>query len=299
MAELRRLLALGGVQRLELQRLPPHLDLQLLFDAMQHTPASLSISCRAQPAGGAGYEGPPQGMRAADVTRLAHVLAHPDCLLVSLDVSHNGLHDDAARMLASGLADNSSVTHVNLSSNRLSDRGARALARLLGSRSSVIRALDLGDNELRPDSGRALAHALRRSRALTSLSLRLNRLGDQGVAAVCDACGSAGDASATAAPLQHLNISSNAAGVGAAASVCSMLRSCQTLQTLDASGNGFGERMGLELLAAVAHSTCLAHMDVRGCGLGAQAERGVCQEVLARAERRDRVKLLLAAAAAT
>jgi hypothetical protein len=35
------------------------------------------------------------------------------------------------RMLASGLLENLSVTHLNLSHNRVADRGVRALAKLL------------------------------------------------------------------------------------------------------------------------------------------------------------------------
>jgi hypothetical protein len=41
---------------------------------------------------------------------------------VVLELSNNGLDDDKLRMLASGLADNISVTHLNLSHNRISDR---------------------------------------------------------------------------------------------------------------------------------------------------------------------------------
>jgi hypothetical protein len=40
--------------------------------------------------------------------------------LVVLDLCNNSLNDDMARMLASGLADNISVTHLNLSHNSIS-----------------------------------------------------------------------------------------------------------------------------------------------------------------------------------
>lgn len=42
--------------------------------------------------------------------------------LVVLDLSNNNLDDDKLRMLSSGLADNISVTHLNLSHNNISDR---------------------------------------------------------------------------------------------------------------------------------------------------------------------------------
>jgi hypothetical protein len=45
-AALRRLMAFSRrfVQGLRVQQLPSHLDLQLLFNAMEHSPASLSVS---------------------------------------------------------------------------------------------------------------------------------------------------------------------------------------------------------------------------------------------------------------
>jgi hypothetical protein len=55
---------------------------------------------------------------------LARGLALTETLVV-LELSNNGLDDDKLRMLASGLADNISVTHLNLSHNRISDRCGR------------------------------------------------------------------------------------------------------------------------------------------------------------------------------
>jgi hypothetical protein len=52
---------------------------------------------------------------------LARGLALTETLVV-LELANNGLDDDKLRMLASGLADNISVTHLNLSHNRISDR---------------------------------------------------------------------------------------------------------------------------------------------------------------------------------
>lgn len=45
-------------------------------------------------------------------------------------------------MLASGLVENLSITHLNLAHNKVADRGVRALAKLLDTR-SVIAMLEL------------------------------------------------------------------------------------------------------------------------------------------------------------
>jgi Ran GTPase-activating protein (RanGAP) involved in mRNA processing and transport len=189
------------------------------------------------------------------------------------------------------------------------------LAKLLD-RNSVISLLDLADNHLHADSGRALARALGHSRALCSLNLRLNRLGDEGCAALCDALArsqapaaraayagsSAGGSSSTAgsngqqqqqqmAPLERLNLSSNGAGVGLLPSLCSMLRGNKGLSELDVSSNSFSEHVAQELVSAVSSSALLG-LDVRGCGLGATAEAAISEEMLGRLAKIERKRLL-------
>ena len=66
-----------------------------------------------------------------------------------LDLSNNALDDDKVRMLASGLVENQSITHLNLAHNKIADRGMRALAKLLDT-TSVIAVLELQDNQVGP-----------------------------------------------------------------------------------------------------------------------------------------------------
>lgn len=193
-----------------------------------------------------------------------------------------------------------------LAARRISDRGLRALAKLID-KHSVISWLDLSDNQLHTDSGRALGRALGHSKALVSLNLRLNRLGDEGCQAICDAlchpsatassAGSSSNAAAkTTAPLEQLNLSSNGAGVGFMPSLCNMLRYNRSLLQLDVSSNSVGEQLGHELLNAVAGNAGLMGLDVRGCGLGADVEEQVQEQMLSRLEKRERSKLLGTAA---
>ncbi len=42
------------------------------------------------------------------------------------------MYNDKLRLLGTGLRDNDTVTHLDVSHNRVADRGARALARLKG-----------------------------------------------------------------------------------------------------------------------------------------------------------------------
>jgi len=59
-------------------------------------------------------------------------------------------------MLASGLINNLSVLHLDLSHNRIADRGVRAIAKLLHPR-SVICVVRLQDNQVGVDAGVGLA----------------------------------------------------------------------------------------------------------------------------------------------
>lgn len=173
----------------------------------------------------------------------------------------------------------------------------RTLAKLLDA-DSVISLLDLSDNQVHADGGRALAHALHRSSALNSLNLRLNRLGNEGCAAICNALcnlpgsnnnvnGSSNTAKCVAS-IECLNLGSNGVSVAAVPTICSMMRSCTTLTELDITCNSMGEQMGPELLSALLTSTSLVAFDVRGCGLGADITGKVADVVLSRMEKRNR-----------
>jgi hypothetical protein len=57
-------------------------------------------------------------MKLADCRCLARALGHSETL-VHLELPSNCLDDDRTRMLASGLADNISITHLDLSHNKV------------------------------------------------------------------------------------------------------------------------------------------------------------------------------------
>lgn len=81
-AALRRLMAFSRrfVQGLRVQQLPSHLDLQLLFNAMEHSPASLAVSY-GQRSVGMDYDRASFGASLADC-RCVRCWPHVDMLLV-------------------------------------------------------------------------------------------------------------------------------------------------------------------------------------------------------------------------
>lgn len=65
------------------------------------------------------------GMKLSDCRALARALERAECL-THLDLSSNGLDDDKVRMLASGLVDNITITHLCLAHNKVSSGDAWA-----------------------------------------------------------------------------------------------------------------------------------------------------------------------------
>lgn len=86
------------------------------------------------------------GIKLSDCRSLARCLEFCETLVV-LDLRGALLDDDKLRMLASGLINNVSVVHLNLSANRIADRGVRALAKLLNP-NSIIQVVNLADNQV-------------------------------------------------------------------------------------------------------------------------------------------------------
>lgn len=152
---------------------------------------------------------------------------------------------------------------------------------------SVLSILDLSDNQLHAECGRALARALRSSKSLLSLNLRLNRLVDDGCRALFDAL-----KSANAAPLERLNVSGNGAGPAAVPALAGMLRANHTLCELDVGCNALGPAAGPDIKAALKDNTSLTSFDMRQCGLEANDEVAVSEDLLARLEKKERGKVL-------
>ena len=63
-------------------------------------------------------------------------------------------------MICSGLEDNLSVTHLDLSHNKIADWGVRAISKLLQQR-RVMAFLDLADNQIHSEGGRSPARTQR------------------------------------------------------------------------------------------------------------------------------------------
>jgi hypothetical protein len=199
-------------------------------------------------------------------------MRHPDCLCIqralrsypglkSLSLPGNRIDADMLKAILSGLVKNNTLTHLDLSHNLIDDVGAAAIGTILAKKDLAVRELDLSDNCIRAEGGKALGRALGSNTVVTTLSLRLNRLGDQGGAFIFDRL------KGTNQTLTSLNISHNQLGAETAKALSEYLRGNATLVTLDVSGNELREDGGKMLAEGVVQSVALRDVDVRNCGM--------------------------------
>ena len=223
------------------------------------------------------------GMRLGCARALSRALEHAETL-THLGLSQNSIDDPKMNLLASGLAENNSVTSLDLARNRIGDGGATAVARVLAKDRCVVSRLDLGDNEIGADGAEALARALEVSSSLTSLSLRLNpKIGDEAGAAVLDAVT---DSSCTC--LRELDVAACGLGPKSAAALARLLRANRGhLRSVDASGNeglGAGATGGSVADALYGLNDAVLHFDVRGSGFSDDDAARIIDKTLDNAE---------------
>ena len=103
--------------------------------------------------------------------------------LSTLRLANNDFGDSGVTALALALADNTSVTYLDLRSTGFHAEGMAALASTLVA-NKTISVLLLGDNLIKDAGGRALAGALSRNAGLRELNMAANGLGAEGAASL-------------------------------------------------------------------------------------------------------------------
>jgi hypothetical protein len=220
------------------------------------------------------------GMRQSDALHLQKVLRNARCL-TRLSLPENKIDDDLCKAIVGGLVRNTTLLHLDLSHNRIADEGASALGLVLLQRDPALRlqTLDLSDNQIRRNGGAELGRGVAVTKSLTWLSLRLNRLDDEGGAAFL--------AAAANSSLTYLDLSNNELSSESARALVDLcgIRTSQLL-TLNVSCNPFGADGGTELRQAATASPSLRSMDVRMCDMSADDEAAITAEMQRRVERK-------------
>ena len=221
------------------------------------------------------------GMKQQDALHIQKVLRASRCL-TRLALPENEIDDDLCRAVVAGLVHNTTLRHLDLSHNRIGDVGAGAVGLVLLQQELVLETLDLGDNEIRVAGAAAIADGLAVTRHLHTLSLRLNRLGDEGGEMVILA------AAENNKTLTSLDLSNNDLGMAAAQAIgrlATTTNGASKLTHLNVSCNAFGPECGQALRDAAQLSRTLLSLDTRRSGVGEDCEAAIAAEMQARVSR--------------
>ncbi|XP_041038238.1 ribonuclease inhibitor-like [Carcharodon carcharias] len=115
------------------------------------------------------------------VEKLLKKMGSRSCKLHTLRLSSTTLTERSGMALGAALRDNPALRNLDLSSNELKDEGARLIFQALEETHSQIEKLWLQDISLTHVSCEALGSFLRSSKDLTTLHLKENPIGDQGL----------------------------------------------------------------------------------------------------------------------
>ena len=150
--------------------------------------------------------------------------------LSSIELHRTGLDAAGLAALSQALSVNKYVGYVGLSRNKFYTQGVEALAEALLV-NQTIHTVDLGWNELRDPSAVALAKALEVNNSLQRLVLDRNKISSAGVSALCTAL-------KRNRKLRYLGLSGNALNGPCGSFLGQLLQANDTLVTLDLSFNG-------------------------------------------------------------
>ena len=185
----------------------------------------------------------------ADVLKASHTLTH--------------LHLETGRCIKSLTqalqANQSTVTHLNMSLARVNDVQAKAIGEFLRSNHTLTH-LSIAQNQITHIGFEALADALRSNKILKNLNIRSNNIGDEGAKAL-------GKGLQSNHTLTHLSIASNGITHIGVEALAEALRSNKILKNLDIEDNEIGDE-GAKALGKVLQSNhTLTHLSIARNGI--------------------------------
>jgi len=156
------------------------------------------------------------------------------CGYEELNLSDNRIGDEGCAYLQAGLSGNENIKRLLMPRAGVGTKGFQALGPLLAS-TPALEMVVLSGNRCDADGvGGEFSKGLEKNKTLRSLFLAECRLGDQGVANLCN-----GPLRAHPA-LEHISLNYNRLEVASVSSLCKVLATNQALRYLDLCGNSIG-----------------------------------------------------------
>ena len=197
-----------------------------------------------------------------------------NCPLCSLTLTNSKVTDDFLRILVTNLGRNTTQTlsHIDISNNKVTTDGLRLLANKflaceekegIDSMQSgtVLEFLNVSNNFIQAEGGRALGRLLRDNKSLLSLDIGLNMLEDKGGKMLLEGLRDNDT-------LKHLNIRANSLGSDSFATFALVLEAgISRLESVNLSSNDvtfLSESVLVNLSQALKSNDCMKSLDLRG-----------------------------------
>eukprot|EP00041_Stephanoeca_diplocostata_P005981 m.72502 g.72502 ORF g.72502 m.72502 type:complete len:735 (+) comp16104_c0_seq1:413-2617(+) len=194
------------------------------------------------------------GLGAAGAQALSEGLENND-RITSLALNGNGIRGRGVRHVATMLAGNPYIEHVQLADNALKSDGMHAMAEFFSNGNSRLRSLNLSDNKILDMDLSAFSAAICEDNRLERLELSRNLLGDKAATDI-------GLTLQSNRTLTHLDLSHNRILHRGTAAMADALRNNDSLQTLQLAHNGIGSEGLIALAGALEGNNSLTSLDV-------------------------------------
>ena len=149
--------------------------------------------------------------------------------------------------------------HLLIPNNLLTDESVDSLVKIMNC-NLLLREVDLTNNQLSCEGAKELSKFVASAKCrLQKLVLSLNRIGDDGCAAFCQALGSN-------RALAHLDLSSNQLTSAACTALARLIKTSRTVKTLNLACNRLGEDGGEKLLEGLKYNDVMMRLDIRLTG---------------------------------
>jgi len=151
-----------------------------------------------------------------------------------INLSDNLIGDEGAMWLQAGLSGNPTLKTLLLPRTGMTATGVKAIGKLIGD-SPAIETVVLSSSTVDSDGLKGeFCEGLSKNKSIKSLYLAVCRLGDNGIAPLCEG------PLKTHPTLEHISLEYNRLEASAAKSLANMLSTNQTLRYLDVCGNSLG-----------------------------------------------------------